>query len=159
MGIFKGKEIFTMKPWLTDYKQNVEQLKKILGLSYDNMLPTIEEGDEGKVVGVSSGKYALVEGGGGSSDFSTATVTIGGSEDINIPLVCLLDGGTSTIYSDVSTREAGTTWTVPLYKGCLAIVAASPLFSSVTVSGNASVLAEGVVLQITGDCTITGTTN
>lgn len=75
MGIFKGKEIFTIKPWLTDYKQNVEQLKKILGLSSDNMLPAIEEGDDGKVVGVSSGKYALVEGGGGSSDFSTAEGT------------------------------------------------------------------------------------
>ncbi len=33
----------------------------------ENALPEIEEGDEGKVLGVSSGQYALVSGGGGSA--------------------------------------------------------------------------------------------
>ena len=60
MGIYKGKEIFTIKPWLTAYKQNVEQLKKILKIS-DYVLPEIKEGDDGKVLKVSGGKYVLSE--------------------------------------------------------------------------------------------------
>ena len=58
MGIYKGKEIFTIKPWLTAYKQNVEQLKKILKVS-DYVLPEITESDEGKYLTVSGGKYVL----------------------------------------------------------------------------------------------------
>ena len=146
MGIFKGKEIFTIKPWLTDYKQNVEQLKKILGLSSDNMLPAIEEGDEGKVVGVSSGKYALIEGGGGSSDFSTAEVTIT-TNDENVGLTGYADGiligfAISQNHDELVLRigspaNTPTTWDVVLWDGtCSFIPNVDPSSIAVTVSGN-----------------------
>lgn len=174
MGIFKGKEIFTIKPWLTDYKQNVEQLKKILGLSSDNMLPAIEEGDEGKVVGVSSGKYALVEGGGGSSDFSTAEVTL----DLTVPSGVTPDGtglfsavvsfpdydhGYTTDYIPSNNSKV----TILLYQGHGYVAAAqmdvlneNPYYlggADATLTGNATYDEEIGVIDITGNCTISGT--
>lgn len=60
MGKINNKEIFTLKPWLNDARQNVKQLKKILKIS-DYALPEIKEGDEGKYLTVSGGKYVLSE--------------------------------------------------------------------------------------------------
>lgn len=172
MGIFKGKEIFTIKPWLTGYKQNVEQLKKILGLSSDNMLPAIEEGDEGKVVGVSSGKYALVEGGGGSSDFSTAEVTI-----VNNSLG-IFELMPTTLEMD--TKLLGFRWTVNgvdsqqtygynsntettekfyIYDGYYMfgynLTIADTASYTVTGSAELTVVDNVPIVKITGDCTIT----
>lgn len=158
MGIFKGKEIFTIKPWLTDYKQNVEQLKKILGLSSDNMLPAIEEGDEGKVVGVSSGKYALVEG-GGSGDFSTATVTLTNntSSDLFVFFPNTIDTETSIImpYQRLLS-SASNDYTIVLYKGMALLTMFDDV--SVSVSGDVEIM-QGAGCIVTGNGTVTFTTS
>ena len=92
-------------------------------------------------------------GGGGSSDFSTAEVTIinnsGGSVQCAIPFV-LVDNNMIYTQMQLATGFEHTT-IIPLYKSTTRIC----LFSKgIEVSGNITDI-DGIVFEVTGDCTIT----
>ena len=94
-----------------------------------------------------------VEGGGGSSDFSTAQVTVNQSGDPtgyywdNCPM---LDVENNLLKGDAYTETSKAVLTVPLYKGkCYWDLSLRGL----QLSGNIEEFWEG--LLITGDCTIT----
>jgi hypothetical protein len=92
-------------------------------------------------------------GGGGSSDFSTATVTVtkNGLTAVFLPTkIDIDDVDGAMVISDVESGE----YIIPLYKGhtLVPVNLASPT-ATVSVSGSAS-YEEGYV-TITGDCTIT----
>ena len=104
------------------------------------------------ILGV-TGSY---EGGGGSSDFSTATVTISGSGTIEMTMPVVYDTvGDEGIFSASQSFEAGQSYTVPLYKGAMAVMESVPRYTAQMISGNASIMADGMGILITGDCTIT----
>ena len=86
-----------------------------------------------------------VEGGGGSSDFSTAKATVNNQAfAFYMPVV---DTNTISVV-----KPASGTFDVPLYKGRLDIFLDRSVTASIE-SGNATL--EGNYLVITGDCTIT----
>lgn len=95
-----------------------------------------------------------VEGGGGSSDFSTANMTLVGGgtpPTINIGIVFI-----NPIFDDlegnpIETGIASGTYVIPLYKG-RAVAFIDPA-NNYTITGNATVDEEGTI-TITGDCTI-----
>ena len=91
-----------------------------------------------------------IASGGGSSDFSTATVTVtapGG----NYYIPNVVDGEYSFLSAFVSFGTQGTqNFTVPLYKGVVGV-----LFDNNTIEGSGNVEIHGEVAIITGDCTIT----
>lgn len=94
-------------------------------------------------------------GGGGSSDFSTAQVTIvdnTSGRNLNIPYI--VDTPPSAIVSMLGTQGGGETIVrnVPLYKGNLGVVFDPAL--TITTSGDIQLFVETTYL-ITGDCTIT----
>ena len=94
-------------------------------------------------------------GGGGDSDFTTATVTISAVHVTDIPLPFIDDtDGYECVYVIYPTNayDAGV-YKVPLYKGKLMVETNT---SSITVTGDAE-YSEGV-LTITGDCEITAYT-
>lgn len=95
-----------------------------------------------------------ISGGGGSSDFSTAQVTVTRTEQKTIFMPFLLDGEHSAIMSSV---EDSGVYTAVLYKGvCVAsaLNLGNPMIApTVAVTGNAT--SEGFEIIITGDCTIT----
>lgn len=90
-------------------------------------------------------------GGGGSSDFSTATVTVSGSDMLTLPIIQEADPAQGApAFLMVASQEIGSgTYNVPLYKGGLMVTL--PL--NVTVSGDIQDVGMGYF--ITGDCTIT----
>ena len=101
-----------------------------------------------------------VEGGGGSSDFSTAEVTIQittENPDVYIAIPAIATSPTDMILNQqYNTLNSSTAQilTVPLYKGTLAVTGNSVGEISVNVSG--SVQQVGALdFLITGDCTIT----
>ena len=101
-----------------------------------------------------------VEGGGGSSDFSTAEVTIqitAENPDVYIAIPAIATSPTDMILNQqYNTLNSSTAQilTVPLYKGTLAVTGNSAGEISVNVSG--SVQQVGALdFLITGDCTIT----
>ena len=101
-----------------------------------------------------------VEGGGGSSDFSTAEVTIQittENPDVYIAIPAIATSPTDMILNQqYNTLNSSTAQilTVPLYKGTLAVTGNSASEISVNVSG--SVQQVGALdFLITGDCTIT----
>lgn len=91
------------------------------------------------------------EGGGGSSDFSTAEVTIVGSDMLTLPIIQEANPEQeSPAFLMVARQEIGSgTYNVPLYKGGLLVTL--PL--NVTVSGDIQDVGMGYF--ITGDCSIT----
>ena len=87
----------------------------------------------------------LSEGGGGSSDFSTAKATVNNQAfAFYMPVV---DTNTISVV-----KPASGTFDVPLYKGRLDIFLERDVTASIE-SGNATL--EGNYLVITGDCIIT----
>ena len=89
-------------------------------------------------------------GGGGSSDFSTATVTVVGNINACIPYTTTIEMG-DPFDALVAVEQIVTNGSqIPLYKGKLVI----EIKHEVTVSGNIESLGNGMYL-ITGDCTIT----
>lgn len=93
-----------------------------------------------------------VEGGGGSSDFSTAEVTISASTSAELTWQScpMLLGG--ALYGSLYVESLPATINVPLYNGkCLWDHTTRDL----TLSGNIEELYEGEAMLITGDCTIT----
>lgn len=91
-------------------------------------------------------------GGSGSSDFSTAEVTIVGEYGHYLTTI-VEDSGSESVMTAMQTYTG--TVKVPLYKGHYLLTLQVPYFSAVTVTGNAEVIMEGMGLHITGDCTIT----
>ena len=101
-----------------------------------------------------------VEGGGGSSDFSTAEVTIQITTEnpdvyvaipaiVTTPMDMILNQQYNTLNSSTAQML-----TVPLYKGTLAVTG-NPA-SEISVNVNGSVQQVGALdFLITGDCTIT----
>lgn len=93
-----------------------------------------------------------VEGGGGSSDFSTAEVTIvGNTVSMNCAYI--------TEYSGMEFISIGSSfhtgqYTIPLYKGMAVAQLDNKQLHNTAVTGNATIDEEGLVI-ITGDFTIT----
>ena len=93
-------------------------------------------------------------GGGGSSDFSTATVTIVDSETGSVsepyalPILTLDAISLVNVYARDNSHEL----TVPLYKGVLMVDA----FEDIVVSGDAVYSVEDGIVSITGNCSIKG---
>lgn len=89
-------------------------------------------------------------GGGGESDFSTATMTINGTGEYAADLmISAIVNDALTLYTSPDFGEYQT----PLYKGAGMAFYGGLGDDNVSVSGNASV--EMGVITITGDCTIT----
>lgn len=95
-------------------------------------------------------------GGGGSSDFSTANVTLGGSSHLGFPITLLVNGEVSAITIrnvDFGGKLGEKTFTVPLYKGMYVLQLDEG--ETATIVGNAEYNEEFKRVFITGDCTIT----
>jgi hypothetical protein len=94
---------------------------------------------------------------GGSSDLSTATLTlvdnIGDGVDLGMPYIteanAWYEGQPAGIYCSFQTYESGN-YTVPLYKGSLVI----EVVYQITTSGDIANMVDNIYI-ITGDCTIT----
>ena len=97
-----------------------------------------------------------VEGGGGSSDFSTAEVTIapfdGGYTEYEYPLPGVDDVDNTIMILHPMARDDSKTITVPLYKGKLTINTGE----NIGISGDFVYNSDFGELTITGDCTIKG---
>ena len=105
-----------------------------------------------------------VEGGGGSSDFSTAEVTVTNGSGTTIPVIYIQNvieenalgeespaGVINAVYNIGSTASIR----VPLYKGgALWQIGDELLDYEISVSGSATKVASAIY-HITGDCTIT----
>lgn len=109
---------------------------------------------DGFVSGISSG-------GGGSSDFSTATLTVNGNfnaeADLFIAPLVEKDPNNGDIALPLI-QSGNSTYTVILYKGKSALMYMGKKSITITVSGNIETVNRGVYI-ITGDCTINIGTN
>lgn len=100
--------------------------------------------------------------GGGSSDFSTAEVTVinntGHNNGLAIPTICeaneLGEGSPAMILNTMVCPSGETTRRVCLYKGLAYCSGVFPPASSITTSGNITI-DENDNVNITSDCTIT----
>lgn len=95
-------------------------------------------------------------GGSGSSDFSTATLTVNGNftqSDLFIAPVVEKDPNNEDI-AFPTIQSGNSTYTVILYKGRSALMYMGSQSRTITVSGNIETVGTGVYI-ITGDCTIT----
>lgn len=95
------------------------------------------------------------DAGGGSSDFSTAQMTIAGNES-SIGLTCAYlyeDSGEAAVVVSSGGIFLGE-YTVPLYKGVAIAQLDYKEIGNVVVTGNATINEDGAII-ITGDCTIT----
>ena len=96
-----------------------------------------------------------VEGGGGSSDFSTAEVTVVNNftdQEISTYLPNIANDILST--TSITAEEQTEIYTVVLYKGSVKI-AGTGFGRTVETSGDASYEYENDILTITGNCTVT----
>lgn len=91
-------------------------------------------------------------GGGGSSDFSTAEMTIVGST-VNMNCAYITEYSGMEFISIGSSFHTGQ-YTIPLYKGMAVAQLDSRQIGVAIATGNATIDEEGVII-ITGDCTIT----
>lgn len=117
---------------------------------------TISITENGEGIDVSSYAYADVNvSGGGSSDFTTAEVTVIGTtkNSFAMPFAieegALGEGSPACIYAPPMGWDSGT-YTVVLYKGSTVV----EFFDDVTTSGNITNLFDATYV-VTGDCTIT----
>lgn len=97
-----------------------------------------------------------VEGGGGESDFSTATLTVNGnftqSDLFMVPVIEKDPNNEDIAFPQL--QSGNNTYTVILYKGRSTLMFTGSQSHTITVSGNIETAATGVYI-ITGDCTIT----
>lgn len=97
-----------------------------------------------------------VEGGGGSSDFSTAEVTVNGnftqSDLFMVPVIEKDPNNEDIAFPQL--RSGNSTYTVILYKGRSTLMFMGSQSRTITVSGNIETVGTGIYI-ITGDCTIT----
>ena len=149
--------------WLDLDKQNIVELQSVDG-ELDSLKVNGSEivTPSGKITITENGtdidiaQYALadvnVEGGGGSSDFSTAEVTLIDTVEMGAPIsgpFIVNDELVRKCFSDDGTA------TVVLYKGSVEVDASAvdAEGGSISVSGNAQ--QDLFKITITGDCTIT----
>lgn len=95
-------------------------------------------------------------GGGGSSDFSTATLTVNGDltqSDLFIAPGVEKDPNNEDIAFPMI-QSGNSTYTVILYKGRSTLMYMGRQSRTITVSGNIETVDTGIYI-ITGDCTIT----
>lgn len=93
-------------------------------------------------------------GGGGSSDFSTARVTVGSGASLHAPVVVNEEEFQGIVLIEEPMEEE-MIWQVPLYKGkCMVNIYTSDEGQTISVSGNITEIDDNVY-HITGDCTIT----
>ena len=120
---------------------------------------TITENDTYDVTNYAS---AEVNVSGGSSDFSTATVTLnpvsGNSPSkFIIPMLIDEEGFTGVVCQDSypNTGSSPMTVSTPLYKGGAFIILHALEEQNYGVSGNASLIEGEAIILVSGDCTIT----
>ena len=90
-------------------------------------------------------------GGGGSSDFSTAKLTLTNPSDYTLMVpVSIESGGMSASMGFVNSSG---TFDVILYKGMAVLVDNNNL--TLQLSGNIEIMVQNFMYTITGDCTIT----
>lgn len=125
--------------WLDNEQQNVVDVK-----STDGVINSVK---------VNGQEY----GGGGSSDFSTAEISISGESEsqcsVISPHIIPTPFGYDLLLADSADYASGDSITVVLYNGKVSI-SASVESGSITVSGNIEHM-DGNEYLITGDCTIT----
>lgn len=96
-------------------------------------------------------------GGGGSSDFSVAEMTVSENGDdvsLTIPFIDESVPEHTYIFMGTNTFEAGNTYKLPIYnEGLMVMLENNPVLSSCTISGDAALTEYG--LAISGDFTIT----
>lgn len=93
-------------------------------------------------------------GGGGSSDFSTANVTVGSGVALHAPVVVNEQEFQGIVLIE-EPMEDEMIWQVPLYKGkCMVSIYTSDEGQHISVSGNITKI-DANIYYITGDCTIT----
>ncbi len=109
-----------------------------------------QDGDVPTAAQMNALEQAVAAGGGGSSDFSTATVTFTNIEGTYFSLPCIMDEDGVSGISCAGITESGT-YTIPLYTGLCA--GGYDTTSTVTVTGDIQDV--GGFLLITGDGTIT----
>lgn len=94
-------------------------------------------------------------GGGGSSDFTTANVTIVNNTGVDVSFYApLVSAEHRSTYATFGTEDASTTCTVVMYMGNALAIADDNIFS-VSATGDAEI--EESFISITGDCTLTFT--
>lgn len=94
-------------------------------------------------------------GGGGSSDWSTCTMTIVSNESnciVDIPSVDV-ENNCITLYEDEP--SAGTTLVLPLYKGKLIVPEVVDFWTDTATFSGAAEVDDNNNLVITGDCSVT----
>lgn len=100
--------------------------------------------------------FELQSGGGGESDFSTATLTVNGnftqSDLFMVPVIEKDPNNEDIAFPQL--KSGNSTYTVILYKGRSTLMFMGSQSRTITVSGNIETAATGVYI-ITGDCTIT----
>ena len=117
----------------------------------------IEITENGENINVAPYATATVNVSGGTSDFTTAEVTVTSGEGTTntLALPIIVDSEYYSICT-VANNDIGTTiYTVPLYKGeaDALIISVSP--PTVAVTGSAEYVSADGYIAITGDCTIT----
>lgn len=105
------------------------------------------------------GNETDIGGGGGESDFSTATVTVAAKGDAfttNRYYIAFVDEENNEIYVGTPfASNVSSTLIVPLYKGRLSLYTNE----NIGISGDVAYNSEEELLTITGDCTIKGYKN
>lgn len=132
--------------WLDIAKQNIVEVE-----STDGVIGSVKVNGE---------EYG---GGGGSSDFSTAEVTISNESGTTIPVIyiqnvieenALSEGSPAGIINAVYNIGSTASIQIPLYKGgALWAIGDELLDYEISVSGSATKVASAIY-HITGDCTI-----
>lgn len=149
------RDIFEIKEWLNDTPQNVEEYEKMVGGSAPSGTIEISANGEYDVSEYATAKVEVE--GGGSSDFSTATVTISVSMGAEVMILgSMIDPEGDVLIPERPIILSGD-YTFVLYKG-LSDIGYSPLGETnilAEVSGNITKYDDH--LSITGDGTITFT--
>lgn len=117
---------------------------------------TWANGDTVTAASLNNIEQGIANAGGGSSDFSTAVLTVNGSftqsDSFIAPLVAKDPNNEDIAFPQI--ESGNSTNTVILYKGRSVLMFMGSRSRTITVSGNIETVATGVYI-ITGDCTIT----
>ena len=117
-------------------------------------LDTLNSVDIKSVDGViESVKINGEEAGGGSSDFTLASITLSDPDDLGFKMTsAFIPDGSDSISTEFHTNDAGSV-NIILYKGSATVKFPDGGIVNTTVSGNATKSAK--YITVTGDCTFT----
>lgn len=173
------RDIYEVRPWLNDDVQNREGLKKIVeGGGSDITVEAVTFTENGTFTAPSGKAYSpvTVNVAGGSSDFSTAEVTLnltlpeGVTADVEYLATCLLpypDLITAPPYTSEFINAENHVVVLPMYQGKayflmpaanandVSYIITDP--SDVVLSGSVVFDEQSQLFYVTGDCTITAT--